>query len=131
MLGSGGDDHRINWGFVYAAARTRQSTSIIGANQALLEAFVRDGELPGQDDSRMPRAVTNDQPALVFLFHLGVVGAKPVSRHVIVAYDEIYSIKYFGRNLRPYWRRNGETPATLLRAAEKELPAPGKAVRGI
>jgi hypothetical protein len=122
VLGSSGDDHRINWGYVYAAARTRQANAIIGPNPALLEAFVRDGELPAQDDSRMPRAVTDEQPVLAFLFHLGQVAAKPVSRQVIVAYDEIYSIQYFGRKLRPYWRRNGETPAGLLRAAEKDFP---------
>jgi hypothetical protein len=122
VLGSCGDDHRINWGWVYAAARTRQATSSLGGSQALLEAFVRDGELPGQDDSRMPRAVSNDPPALAFLFHLGAVAAKPVTRQVMVAYDEIDSIEYFGRKLRPYWRRNGQTPASLLRAAEKEFP---------
>jgi hypothetical protein len=122
VLGSSGDDHRINWGNVYAAARTRQANAIIGPNPALLEAFVRDGELPAQDDSRMPRAVTNEQPVLAFLFHLGEVSAKPVTRQVIVAYDEIYSIQYFGRKLRPYWRRNDETPAGLLRAAEKDFP---------
>ncbi len=70
----------------------------------------------------MPRAVTNEQPVLAFVFDLGQVAAKPVTRQVIVAYDEIYSIKYFGRKLRPYWRRNGETPAGLLQAAEQDYP---------
>ena len=38
----------------------------------------------------------------------------------MIGYDEIYSIKYFGKSLRPYWRRNGDTPATLFQKAEKE-----------
>jgi hypothetical protein len=122
VLGSAGDDHRIDWGYVYAAARAKQSDSVIGGNDALLQSFVRDGEIPGQDDTRMPRPVTDQQPVLAFLFHLGQVKAKPVTRQVIVAYDEIFSIKYFGTNLRPYWRRNGATPATLLREADKEFP---------
>ena len=25
----------------------------------------------------------------------------------MVGYDDIYSIQYFGRNLRPYWNRDG------------------------
>ena len=54
----------------------------------------------------MPRAVSDDQPTLGFTFDLGTVGAKPSMRHVLVAYDEIYSIKYFGQKLRPYWRRS-------------------------
>jgi Domain of unknown function (DUF4965)/Domain of unknown function (DUF5127)/Domain of unknown function (DUF1793)/Domain of unknown function (DUF4964) len=121
VLGSSGDNHRIDWGYVYAAARARQAQSVIGGNEALLESFVRDGEMPAQDDSRLPRPVTDDEPVLAFLFHIGPVKAKPVERQVIIAYDEIYSIKYFGQKLRPYWRRNGATPATLLRQAEKEF----------
>jgi hypothetical protein len=122
VLGSSGDDHRIDWGYVYVAARTRQADSVIGGNEALPQAFVRDGEIPAQDDSRLPRPVADEEPALAFLFHLGQVDAKPVTRQVIVAYDEIYSINYFGTKLRPYWRRNGATPASLLREAEKEYP---------
>jgi hypothetical protein len=124
ILGSSGDNHRIDWGYAYAAAHTKQAvaTAAIGANEALLQSFVQDGELPARDDDRMPRAVNEDQPVMAFAFDLGSVAAKPVTRQVIVAYDEIDSIQYFGQNLQPYWRRNGATPATLLRAAEKEYP---------
>jgi hypothetical protein len=124
ILGSKGDDHRIDWGYAYAAARTKKavSTAAIGPNDTLLQGFVQDGELPGQDDDRMPRPVTDQQPVMAFDFDLGTIGEKAVTRQVIVAYDEIYSIKYFGQNLQPYWRRNGATPASLLRAADKEYP---------
>ncbi|HEX3717511.1 MAG TPA: DUF5127 domain-containing protein [Verrucomicrobiae bacterium] len=124
ILGSKGDDHRIDWGYAYASARTKKavSTAAIGPNDTLLQGFVQDGELPGQDDDRMPRPVTDRQPVMAFDFDLGAVGEKAVTRQVIVAYDEIYSIKYFGQNLQPYWRRNGATPASLLRAADKEYP---------
>jgi Glutaminase A six helical-hairpin domain/Domain of unknown function (DUF5127)/Domain of unknown function (DUF4964) len=117
VLGSRGDDHRIDWGYAYAAAPGAQTRSTIGADQALVAQFVGHGDLPATDDTRMPRAVNDDQPVLAFVFNLGAVGAKRVSRHLIVAYDEIYSIKYFGRKLRPYWRRNGATAGTMLQAA--------------
>ena len=123
ILGSGGDDHRINWGYVYAAAPTRQARAAIGANQKLLDSFVQSGGLPAPDDSQMPRAVSNNMPVLAFVFDLGSVGAETVERQVIVAYDEIYAIKYFGRNLRPYWRRNGMEPAELLQVAAKDYPS--------
>ncbi len=119
ILGSSGDDHRINWGYAYAAAPASQATAALGAHQALVSAFVARGELPAQDDTRMPRAVTDEQPVMAFAFNLGKVGAKPVSRQVIVAYDEIYSIKYFGKKLRPYWRRNGATATEMLRTASR------------
>jgi Glutaminase A six helical-hairpin domain/Domain of unknown function (DUF5127)/Domain of unknown function (DUF4964) len=122
VLGSSGDDHRIDWGYAYAAAST-DSTSAMGANQTLLNDFVTDGVLPATDDQRMPRAVGDDAPVLAFDFDLGRVGGQAVQRQVIVAYDEIYTIKYFGEKLRPYWRRNGMTPAELLQTASREYPS--------
>lgn len=123
VLGSSGDDHRIDWGYAYAAASAKQSKAAIGANAALLDSFVQNGSLPSADDSQMPRAVSDKTSALAFVFDLGQVGADTVERQVIVAYDEIYAIKYFGANLRPYWRRNGMEPAELLQTASKEYPS--------
>jgi hypothetical protein len=45
-----------------------------------------------------------------------------MSRQVLLAYDEIYSVEYFGRKLRPYWRRDGKTPAAMLSEAESQYP---------
>jgi len=123
ILGSSGDNHRINWGYLYAAASTRQSVAAIGADQALQDSFVQHGSLPASEDLQMPRAVKVNTPVLAFVFKLGSVGASPEERQVMVAYDEIYAIKYFGKNLRPYWRRNGMEPAELLQTAAKEYPA--------
>ncbi len=67
----------------------------------------------------MPRPVADFQPVLAFAFDLGTVGAEAVQRQVIVAYDEIYAIKYFGQKLLPYWARNGvqDRPALANRVA--------------
>ena len=78
------------------------------------------GKLPGRDDDRMPRAADDLEPCLAFAFDLGKVGAAPVSRHLMIAYDEIYAIKFLGQKLRPFWRRNGAEPADLFRAAERD-----------
>ena len=37
-----------------------------------------DGVLPAADDARMPRAVSDDQPVMAFVFDLGPV-AKPAA----------------------------------------------------
>ncbi|MEY2428081.1 MAG: hypothetical protein QOJ40_966 [Verrucomicrobiota bacterium] len=127
VVGSAGDDHRINWGYAYAAAASKEAKGAIGAERDLVKAFVSQGQLPSQDDTRMPRTALDEQPVMAFVFDLGNVGTKPLSRQVIVAYDEIFAIKYFGEKLRPYWRRNGATAAGMLRRAAKEYP--GLAVR--
>ncbi|HWY29396.1 MAG TPA: DUF5127 domain-containing protein [Candidatus Acidoferrum sp.] len=123
ILGSAGDDHRINWGYAYVAAPTSQASSAIGANGTLLQQFIQSGNLPAADDAQMPRAANDRTPVMAFVFDLGAVGGAAVERQVIVAYDEIYAIKYFGKNLRPYWRRDGMEPAELLQDASRDYPA--------
>ena len=122
LLWPAGDDTRIDWGYVYAAAAAAQAQAAIGAGPEMLKAFAAEGKLPA-DDTRMPRAAGDAEPVLAFVFDLGRVKAEPVSRHVLVAYDEIYAVKFLGRKLRPFWRRGGATPADLLRAAEGDYAA--------
>ncbi len=122
VLGSCGDDHRINWGYAYAAALNKLSKSAIGAASALENKFVEDGSLPGADDADMPRAVADRQPVMAFAFDLGSVGSEKIQRQVIVAYDEVFAIKYFGQKLLPYWARNGAKIADVLQKASDEYP---------
>jgi hypothetical protein len=119
LLGSSGDDHQLDWGYAYLVAPAAQTGSAMGSSRTLLDSFVLSGKLPA-DDPMMPRPVSDGNPTLAVTFDLGKVGAASVSRHVMVGYDEIYSILYFRRKLRPYWRRNGATPATMFQEAERD-----------
>ena len=123
LLGQAGDDARIDWGYAYVAASSAQAKAAAGANDALSESFVQSGTLPAEDDTRMPRAVDDAQPVLAFAFDLDKVGTTAVSRHLMVGYDEVEMIKFFRQPLKPYWSRNGMTPAELFQTAEKEYTA--------
>ncbi len=118
-----GDNSRLDWGYAYAAAPQAQSMAAIGASEALAAQFVSNGTLPKQDDTRAPRPANDAEPALAFAFNLGTVGTATVTRHAIVAYDEVYEIKYFGKSLRPYWRRTGDTAEAMLAKAERDYPS--------
>ncbi|WP_422927966.1 glutaminase domain-containing protein [Singulisphaera sp. PoT] len=120
LLSPAGDDVRIDWGYAYAAAPAGTSRAVVGASAALLQGFASLGTLPGQDDERMPRAVADDQPVLAFTLDMGKVGAEAVGRHLMIAYDEIYAVKFLGSKLRPFWRRDGATPADLFKVAERD-----------
>ena len=122
VLGSSGDDHRINWGYAYLAADAKEARGVIGGAHEVMNAFAGSGALPASDDTRMPRPVKDDKPVMAVALDLGDVDSAPVSRHVVVAYDEIFSIKYFGKDLRPYWRRNGATAAKMLQRAARDYP---------
>jgi hypothetical protein len=50
------------------------------------------------------------------------VGAAPVTANAMIAYDDQFSIEYFHRKLRPYWRRNNRAGAAdLLKTAARDF----------
>lgn len=119
-----GDDLRIDWGFFYLAVPNQPGLSTaITLDRASRLSFSQSGRLPARDDLRMPRAVSDGAPLVAAAFDLGRIGASPVSRWWMVAYDDQFSIEYFYRKLRPYWRRGGWEAADLLAAAAKDYPA--------
>ncbi len=112
LLRPSGDDTRIDWGYVYAAAPTEGVFAAVSAGESSINGFVEQGKLTPTNDSRMPRAANDHKPCLTFQFDVGRVGANPVSRHLMVAYDEIFAIRFLGRNLRPFWRKTAPRRTT-------------------
>ncbi len=112
-----GDPVGLDWGYIYTAASSRESTSCIAGNDRCVNDFVMSGRLPKADSTNQPRAVSAGEPVEAFAFNLGSVGRKPVSRHVMVAYDEVYAIDYFGEAQRPYWRHIFKTPSRMFQWA--------------
>ena len=122
QLGVSGDDARRNWGYACLVAPTAESYSNAGSERHLTDAFTSTGTLAFIADEEMPRPANQSQPTLAVSFALGKVGSSAVSCHALVGYDEQYNIRYFGQNLRPYWRRNGATASDLFQAAERDYP---------
>jgi hypothetical protein len=131
VLGRNGDWLRIDWGYLYATTPPAiGAQSVIASTRATRAAFARSGSVPASDDftGSQPAgeyrgaelAPTDSGPALAFSFDLGQVAAEPVSRYVVLAYDDIYSVQYFYRQLRPYWRRRGFDTRQLLEASVRE-----------
>ncbi|MCC6728651.1 MAG: DUF4965 domain-containing protein [Chthonomonadales bacterium] len=113
-----GDNLRIDWGrFYVAAVREKGLRQAIAGHGVARGAFAKDGALPEADDARLPRPANDDWPVLATALDLGAVGPEPVSRRVLLAYDDLYSIELMGRHLRPYWRRNGMAARDLLARA--------------
>lgn len=122
IMGRAGDDVRLDWGYLYLAA-PRASQATLGEESLNQSRFISNTVLPNTDDTRMPRAANDAPVSAALVLPLGKVGATAVEQHALIAYDDVYSINYFGRFLRPYWRRNGMTPATLLPRAESDYNA--------
>ncbi len=123
VLAKNGDDLRIDWGYLYLAAEGGEGVANVVQERARSRAvFAQSGTLFPSDDLSGFRPAEERPAALSFAFDLGQVGAQPVTRRLILAYDDLYSIVYFERRLRPYWRRNGEDAAGMLLAAHRQYP---------
>ena len=86
-----GDNVRIDWGYAYLATPPK---------------------------FRVKKIIDN---RLTSSLDFGKVRNQAVEAHSILAYDDVYSVQYFGKNLRAWWRRDGSMTANqLLLDAEKD-----------
>jgi hypothetical protein len=124
VLKKKGDDLRIDWGYFYVAmTKDKRVDSTVNSAQAARAGFIADGSLVGSaTEASLQNTVDNDS-VIAFTVNLGVVQTKPISCWLILAYDDLYSIQYMKKNLRPYWRRNGWEAADLLQAAARDYPS--------
>jgi len=124
ILGKSGDNVRIDWGYVYfAAPKQNNVTSAIGTAGCVQEQFVRNGTLDNTYTPSTSGDLTENLEALAIAHQLGTVDDNYRTGYVMLAYDDLYSIQYFGDNLRPYWNRNGDqTIAGQIQIAVNEYP---------
>ncbi len=112
ILAKWGDDVRIDWGYFFMVAEKENTRTNIGNGITLRKAFVN-----GEGNFNNKGKNENSNIALI---------KKPGKVHntsgkVMLGYDDIYSIQYFGKNLPPYWNRNNdETIFSQFAKADKE-----------
>ena len=121
VLEKRGDDLRIDWGHLYITAPPSAGASFVATDRdEAWRAFHSTGHLPTSDEMESHVPARFRAPVLAAAFNLGEVTSSPVSRHLVLAYDDLFSIEYFNRKLRPYWRRNGAAAKDLLKSALDE-----------
>jgi len=121
VLGASGDDLRINWGHFYLAAPDASDERLAAVNgREARSKFATSGVFPDTDNLDMPATPNRGAAVLASAVDFGNVGTEPVSRHLLVAYDDQFSIEYLQRKLRPYWRKDNADFAGLLRTAVSE-----------
>jgi hypothetical protein len=90
VLGKKGDNVRINWGFGYLATADTKTT------------------LKGIDHY------------MSATFRLSATKDRAARNYLMVAYDDVYSIQYFGENLEAWWKKLYGNIENLLLTAEQE-----------
>ncbi|MDP4292677.1 MAG: DUF4965 domain-containing protein, partial [Bacteroidota bacterium] len=124
ILGRKGDDVRIDWGYFYLADKQDKTVSFtINDPQTTRMEFEENGKLSGTVNHNLSPAMQTQMTALAFSREVGKVGTKPVSNKIMLGYDDIYAIQYFGDNLRPYWNNDGkQTIENEFAIADKDYP---------
>ncbi len=118
VLEKRGDDVRIDWGYFYLAAETGSTKSLaVGDYFDSKESFVSNGTLPACKGETTV-VMNKKMPAMAFVENMGEVSSQPSGGYLLVGYDDVESIQYFGDNLKAWWTKDGSvTIADALNAA--------------
>lgn len=100
ILAKKGDHTRIDWGNFYMVAPEAATASYGVGNSGELRSNFVNGEKVSAKTS-----AENAEGQMALVCDLGET--KEATGKIMVGYDDIYSIQYFGDNLRPYWNREG------------------------
>jgi hypothetical protein len=100
VLQKKGDDLRIDWGYVYVAApRSSDIEQTISNPEASVQHFLNDSKA-------MVSPSEGKHLVLGTVINFGKVNTTPQENIIMVGYDDLQSIQYFGRNLNPWWNND-------------------------
>ena len=102
-LAQGSD--RINWGYWYVSVQTDSTVyTVVTSDVAARGSFAKGTAFPSKDDTP-PRACSDNWPVLAVAWSLGSIQPKQtITKTLTIAYDQVYSMKYFGDSMAPLWR---------------------------
>jgi hypothetical protein len=121
ILGRKGDDVRIDWGYFYLAASEKEKpAAVIAPAGECRTSFVEQGKLLSAMDKDMPRRVRDNAPVMAMQFDLDPVSSGAGTCQVILAYEDIYSVLYFGQQLPAFWKRDGKKIEQIITDAAKD-----------
>jgi len=121
MLQKRGDDLRIDWGYFYVAlADNAKGTLTVNTADTCRNAFLSDGKLAAPAAEASLQDNDRNDVVIAGILNWDSAGGKTASGWLMLAYDDLYSIQYMRKNLRPYWRRKGWEAADLLKASAKD-----------
>ncbi|QHT70003.1 DUF4965 domain-containing protein [Rhodocytophaga rosea] len=107
VLQKKGDDMRIDWGYMYVAVpkSANASQTVLTAEQAA-KPFATINQSAAQEGKHFTLSTT---------IPLGKVGSTAKEQFILLGYDDLFSVQYFGQNLKPWWNQDGS------QTIEKEL----------
>lgn len=116
VLQKSGDNVRIDWGYVYVAVPQSQKSTQFIAKSSASPALFQSGSKAINTNT-----VKGTKYALNTVLDFGQVEDKAKQQFVMLAYEDLESIQYFGKNLKAYWTNDGKTTfAAMLQKSANE-----------
>lgn len=114
VLQKRGDDLRIDWGYLHVAApASAQVKQSIGNAHASIQQFTSNTRATAVNSGRSLMLNT--------VFDLGKTGNTAKDAFVMLGYDDVLGIQYFGQNLKSWWAMEpGTTMEKVLTQAHRE-----------
>lgn len=103
ILKKRGDDIRIDWGYMYVAVPAQLNAGQYISSSSNPAAEFAGGTAAKSAANSSKASVNGRKLTLSTVFPLGQIGSQPVEKHLMIGYDDLYSVQYFGQNLRPWW----------------------------
>jgi hypothetical protein len=108
MLQKKGDDLRIDWGYMYLGVPvTAKAKQYMTPSTSAASSFVTNNY---NSISKGKKLMLNT------ILPMGKVDAKAKESFLLLGYDDLYSVQYFGQNLKPLWK---ESEASIEKAMGK------------
>lgn len=121
-----GDDQRIDWGTFILAVKQAPDVRTYLDKAQIRKQFVRDGEIRSNEGAAplaQPQPVRDAELVMASVWEIGeVAGTDEKSQLIVLAYDDVYAIEYFGQPLEAYWKKDGKTITNLLDEAFRDYP---------
>lgn len=106
-----GDDVRIDWGYAYLAIEDEPKVQ-------LPKLTPISGPVP---PGPLPQEITSLLNLVNLKIDFGKVKDLPVQKTILLAYDDLYSIQYFGQNLQAWWKKNFTSSEEMIKKSLDEF----------
>lgn len=128
ILQKTGDNVRIDWGYAYVAVPKSQNSTQFIAAAGSSPALFQSGRQGLKTDKAIgnttaPTKVKGTKQALNTVLDFGQVDHRTKQQFVMLAYEDLESVQYFGKNLKAWWTNDGKrTFGALLQQSADEYP---------
>ncbi|XOV93470.1 MAG: glutaminase domain-containing protein [Bacteroidota bacterium] len=119
VLEKKGDNIRIDWGYAYlSSVRSDGSALAISEYSGAKNEFNEKGSVTNRGDTKA--ILSKQMPVLSYTKAFDRVDNQASTGSVMIAYDDRYSIQYFGENLKAWWAQGGEDILSVLQKASND-----------